>query len=256
MRDNCPACGSSTGLGEVICFKCGYRNSYNISGIFSEEVTNRTKQVLRVRSDIVLAPAKFSYKALEWLYKSCIYDEIISKQGIGYCTGIDKVFIPSFNGGQQLMFYQLRSLVDDDKNKYITYGSTASYTVKYVDHPESKTLLFCEDHLSAIRLRRFYNVVCLSGTSIKYSVIKGLLSEFDVFIFWLDPDQPGREALYKNLGRLKWNSGSSNVERMFLDKPIIEHKFYKVDYKKVLKDPKFYLDHEIQNIINTQAISI
>lgn len=113
--------------------------------------------------------------------------------------------------------------------------------------------MIVEDHLSAIRVRRHFNVLCLSGTTLSHKVIHQILDDFSIFIFWLDADEPGQKATYKNLARLKWNSSAYNVECMFLDREITEHQYLKVDHHSVTKDPKKYLDYEIINILTNQV---
>ncbi len=255
MRDLCPSCSSPTALGMIVCFKCGYVNTFNTTpGYFGGHALNERKQVMQLRDDIILAPRNFTPKSLAFLYKCGIYDHIIIRQRLAYCPDINKLLIPAFKNND-LMFYQLRKLDDNDDAKYTTHGSTYNNTIIYDDH-ENKTLVLCEDHLSAMRIRGFYNVNALSGTSLKFSTILSLLDHYDNFIFWLDPDQPGREALYKNLSKLKWNSAKYNTKRMFLDKKIIDYKFSKVNYNKITRDPKLYLDNEIVQILENEVLPL
>lgn len=253
-RVSCPSCGSSTGLGDIHCFKCGYINKYKATPGYFTEYVKRTEQVLKLRDNIVLAPNRFAPKALEWLYKASIYDETIVKQRIAYCPDINKVLVPAFKD-EVLKFYQLRSLKDEDKAKYVTYGSCSNYKILYNDHDNTR-LVITEDHLSGMRIRPYENVACLSGTTLSYSFIETLLDNYDEFIFWLDPDKPGIDALNKNANRLKWYSSKYNVRRMFTRKKPIEYRFYKVNYKEIVLDPKYYLNNEIVNILKNKVVKL
>jgi len=249
-RSICPSCSSSTALGDVHCFKCGYVNTQYAAtpGFFSNGVGSRSK-VLQLRDDIVLKPSEFPPEALMWLYKACIYDSVIVQQRIAYCTDVHKVLIPAFNSRDGLMFYQLRKLGDEkDGDKYTSYGKMSSYTINYHDHEEN-LLLIVEDHLSAIRLRKYFNVCALSGTSLKWDAAVQIVRDYTDVIFWLDPDQPGREAMYKVFNKLKYHSAKHSSKLLFTGNAAPGYNFHRVDYSRAKKDPKFYLDNEIKNII-------
>lgn len=256
-REQCPSCGSSTGLGEIHCFKCGYvQTQYRTTpGFFSDNVKN--SQILALRDDIILAPKKFPPSALLWLYKSCIYDPVIISQKIAYCEDIHKVLIPAFNKLHDLMFYQLRSLdLEKDPNKYVSYGKMSSYTILYRDFPDDNLLIIVEDHLSAIRLRKYFNVCALSGTSINWDTCLQLIKNYSKIVFWLDPDLPGREAMYKLFNRLTYHSSKHAIKQMFTGQMVQEYDFKRVDFKAISEDPKTYLDHEIKNIIKNKVVEI
>jgi hypothetical protein len=100
------------------------------------------------------------------------------------------------------------------------------------------------------------NVLSLSGTTVSLDVISKILTQYDSFIFWLDPDEPGRAALHKNHVRLNWHANKANIKRMFLNKTPIEYKFSKVDYNIIVHDPKCYYDHEIKDILKNKVVSL
>lgn len=259
-RSDCPACGSSTALGEVHCFKCGYINTlYRMTpGFFGDQETR--SQVIKLRDDIILRPAQFTPAALMWLYQACIYDPIIVSQKIAYCKDINKVLIPAFSEKDELMFYQLRKLDSEkDGDKYISYGKMSSYTINYNDHDEN-LLLIVEDHLSAIRLRKHFNVCALSGTSINWATCLQIVKRYTNIVFWLDPDQPGREAMYKLFSKLKYHSNKHATKLMFMGSLIgtvnHDYDFRRINPNTVIKDPKFYLDHEIKNIVKQEVIPL
>lgn len=257
-RELCPSCGSSTGLGEKICFKCGYFNAeYNIShSMFSDRIyTSKRNSILELEDDVMFSVNQFSPQALAWLYKYSIYDNIISKQMIGYCKNTNKVLIPAFDQNNTLQFYQLRAL-NPNEIKYLTYGNTANYTIHYADHKDSDTIIICEDHLSTIRVREFENVMCLSGTTLKNSAIENILENYTNVVFWLDADKPGRDAMFKNYNRLIKASDSVNRKGLFSNLKFRTYTFSHIDYKTIAKDPKEYLNSEIEYIIQDKRVPL
>lgn len=244
----CPSCGSRTALGELHCFKCGYitRNG-KISGLFSTQNASERKQVLQLREEVVLSPNNFSPKALAWLYKAGVYDNVIVKQMIAYCPDIDKVLIPAFCN-MKLMFYQLRSLDPSRKDKYLTYGEMSAWVIHYFDHV-SDSVFIVEDHLSAIRLRPHFNVVSLQGTNLTEVARKLLLSNFKTLVLWLDPDVPGQRATKKIMQTLHYYIHRTTIQAMFMAKPVINYNVYAVDCTVFNKDPKCYRDFELKKVV-------
>jgi hypothetical protein len=255
-RAVCPKCGSMSALGDYHCFKCSYTpHNYQYNPLYVGEAI-KEKEILTIRDDLILKPQQFPPKALEWLYKSCIYDNIIIKQKIGYCTDINRVFIPAFDIFNTIHFYQLRSLDHSLGNtiRYITKGRSSDYLIHYQDHNQSNTVIICEDHLSAIRLRQHDNVVALSGTSLSHTNCRDLAQMYSRFIFWLDPDEPGRQAFYKNLKRLKWHCNKEEITSLYTSNNRKKYRFFRVDYDKITEDPKSILDSRIKNILNKELI--
>ncbi len=254
-RAECPSCGSSTALGTVHCFKCGRINiQYSMTPGFFTDYEAKT-QVLKLRDDLVLKPSQFSPTALHWLYTSCVYDDTIVKQRIGYCTSIDKVLIPAFCE-QELMFYQLRSLVEGDKLKYITYGKMMDWPLHYCDHKYEDKVIIVEDHISAIRLREHYNVLALNGTNINFKHLQYLCRYFNNFVFWLDADAPGQTATYKCARKLQQYYSSCAQQRLFLGTQVANFSFTKVNNTVVTEDPKMYINSTIKSIIENEVTSI
>lgn len=254
-RALCPKCGSSTAMGSFVCFKCHYTpTNYLYNPAYLGE-TLKEKEVLALRDDVILDPKKFPPKALEWLYKACIYDDVITKQKIGYCTGNNRVLIPAFDLLGTLHFYQLRSLEHDIGNniKYITQGKSSDYLIHYQDY-NSDTVVIVEDHLSAIRLRKHGNVAALSGSSLSNKACADLAQMYTTFIFWLDPDEPGIEAFYKNHKKLKWYCDKEYIKSLWIKNNPEKYRFYRINYDRITEDPKHILDSRIANILKNEVI--
>lgn len=270
-RDICPRCNSMTALGDIKCFKCGYMQQLFSSGMFNNPITAALD--LYLPDEIIFNPTRMSPMALQWLAKAYVFNDIILKQSIGYCPTLDKVFLPALDSDAVLHFYQLRSLDPkvSDKYKYLTYGRTSQYLIHYNDHstinynfPQTKPnhLLICEDHLSAIRLRKFGNVVALSGTTLSYKNALMLVQKYDSFTFWLDSDadkqpgkRPGRQALYKNIALLQKIADKYNTRRLFSGLDAHDYSFSHINYDTIIEDPKGIRDSRIANILTTEIIN-
>lgn len=252
MRDSCPKCGSHTALGDYHCFKCGYQQQrFSSSRDYGPVDTD-----LSLPEEIIYNPNNFHHDAIIWLAKAHIFNNTIIEQGIGYCPGIHKVFIPAYNRTGILKFYQLRALDPSTlaKYKYLTYGKSSEYMITYDDHKISDSIVIVEDHLSAIRVRKFSNVCALSGTYLSTENCTSLVRTYSNFIFWLDPDQPGRQAMFKNLKRLRYQSDKSAITSLFTGRSTLDYSFYHIDYDKIIKDPKCFRDSEIENILSNEVI--
>lgn len=252
-----------TALGNIKCFKCGYVQVSFSSGMFNNPISSGLD--LYLPPDIVFNPNAMAPMALQWLAKGYIFNDIIIKQFIGYCPSIAKVFLPAIDKNAVLHFYQLRSLDPKvlDKYKYLTYGKTSDYLIHYKDHKESTMVIICEDHLSAIRLRKFNNVIALSGTCLSYKNARQLVQEYNNFIFWLDSDadkeagkRPGRQALYKNLKVLHNAADNYTTRSLFSGTNVKDYSFYHVNYDSIIEDPKGIRDSRIANILTNEVIHV
>lgn len=251
-RDNCPKCGSHTALGDYRCFKCGYQQQR----FTSNRDYGPGDTELPMPEEIIYNPNKFHYDALIWLAKAHVFNNMIIEQGIGYCPGIHKVFIPAYSSTGILQFYQLRALDPNilDKYKYLTYGRSSEYLIMYEDQTNSTQIIIVEDHLSAMRVRKFGNACALSGTFLSPANCRKLVYKYRTFVFWLDPDQPGRQAMFKNLKRLRHYADKFAVKCLFTSTFEPKYSFYNVDYGKITEDPKYFRDSDIAKILTSEVI--
>lgn len=250
-RDLCPKCGSSTALGDYRCFKCGYsqRRYTNFA------LLQPTDTEIELPDEILFNPNNFHPDAIEWLSKAYVFNDMIIEQGIGYCPNIHKVFLPAYDSSAILRFYQLRALKHvDAKIKYLTYGKSSDYLIHYVNQTKPHQLVIVEDHLSAMRLRDHANVVALSGTFLSPDNCTSLVRTYSEFIFWLDPDLPGRQAREKNCKRLKKYGEQYMVEQLFTGHNTSDYRFQYVNHAKIGLDPKYYRDSEIPNILTHEVL--
>lgn len=262
-RDICPSCGSHTALGDQQCFKCGYRQHkyvFSYKDMTTSTDANGRTIALNARiqclSELEYNPNRFHPDALEWLNKSYIFNGTITKQHIAYVPKSHQVYIPALDKDGAVRFYQVRNLtVNEEKPKYLTYGKSSDYLIHYKDHPKKKEIVIVEDHLSAIRLREHTNVVALSGTHLSKSNIELLLKQYNSFIFWLDPDLPGKKALFKNLKILQESIDTYTCKMIFSASPIPDYHLGYIDYTKIQVDPKCIRSSRIVNILKNEVLT-
>ena len=237
----CPKCGSSTALGDYRCFKCGYiQAQFTTKELYLKPPTTE----LVLPDKIELNPHKFHIDALKWLGKSYVFNEIIIKQGIGYVPDTHRVFIPYYKN-RELQFYQTRNL-QQWGIKYITGGKSRAF--EYRDH-KTDTVYIVEDHLSAMRLRKHCNVICLSSTSMNSDLCSSILDRYTKVVFWLDPDRPGRLATFKNIKLMKNIYRKRQIKQLFSSGEEKECSVLYVNYAKLTSDPKYYSDTDIGDIL-------
>lgn len=250
-REACPKCSSSTALGSYKCFKCGY----TMQSHSTQQYTAPRSSILPIPEGLILNPHRFHSDAIAWLARAHIYNATIVAQGIGYCPSTHKVFIPAYDRGGDLRFYQLRALDTKvaEQYKYITYGKSSEYLIHYEDHKTHDLLVLVEDHLSAIRLRKYANVVCLSGTHLKSVYISGMLERYTKYILWLDPDEAGLSAMQKTIKSLKYYANLHNRKLLFSGQEEVLYSFYCVNYDKIKEDPKKLTNTRISDIITNKG---
>ncbi len=255
-RTICPFCHSSTGFGSNICFKCGVIHTTDgklTPGFLTDAVALR--EVIKLREDLILDVKKFPARALSWLYKNGIYDDVIQRQRIGYCSEANRVLVPAFDANGVLHFYQMRHIEHELGNeiKYYSKGKLNMFTIHYHDFTNN-TVVIVEDHISAIRLRKHGNVVALSGTKLKNEFCKELARKYSKFIFWLDSDKPGQDGTYSNFIKLKYYCNQESLHSLFKTNICKTYSFNKVKCDIIAKDPKCYLDSEIESILKHEVI--
>lgn len=252
-RQPCPRCASSTGYGEVLCFRCSFRHGrFNRSYVFESLGVQEDKQEhLKVPSETIFEPHLFHIDALRWLYKYGVYKSLIVKHKIGYLPGWHRVFLPVFDDEGNLRFYQLRSLTSEDNIKYLTFGQVnQQWGLTRNSRIRNRRLIIVEDRVSSIRVSEHGNALALHGTSLDNRLVEGLVKDYDEFVMWLDPDRPGLQAKNKVIEQLSTeiqNNAATNYWRQIItmDDKVINT----VNQRTIDKDPKCYTDYEIDYIL-------
>ncbi len=245
MRNQCPNCASLTALGEIKCFKCGYRHKTNDKTWFNVPSSNDATVVLP--ETLTFSYNKFHPEAIEWLSKSYIFDRLVDKHHIGYDNAAHAIFLPAIKDNK-IMFYQMRYLYKSAPVKYKTFGKTSTHTISYNNFANPQVVIV-EDMLSAIRVGEVANVICLSGTGLTKTT-QQLLAKYDVYIFWLDPDTPGQQATYKIYNTLNKLNRKDEVKSVYLDRLTASKAYYKINHQVVTMDPKHYPQSYIKDVLN------
>lgn len=171
----CHHCGKSGAI-----FKDGFRSLEAIKKITKHTTSSAT--TYSVPSDYECDTLRWPSKARAWIYQYGITDEEIKRYGIGYSDRNRRVVLPAWEDGE-LLGYQLRRIHDDDTGpKYTTYWNKKNYVWKDLTSP-SDVLVLCEDILSAIKLRRFYNSLAMLTTSLSIENYKYLLPFKTILVF-------------------------------------------------------------------------
>lgn len=248
-RPPCHRCGSLTARGDVKCFKCGtFTTSYKRTPGYGFGGTNN--DINPLQHNVTYNLNMFNPKILEWLIVDCgLIPTQIRDQRLGYVSDKNALFIPALEHDNELRFYQIRYFNEESKIKYATFGNTSQYFIAYYDHPTDNKVVVVEDHVSAIRIRKQYNVVCLSGTTFSHDVVRYLIKQYLQIVIWLDSDAPGQKAVSKGVRRLLKASDKSAVESAFICHRTTEHIIYIVDPTQYTLDPKKYIDDTIQSAI-------
>jgi len=116
-----------------------------------------------------------------------------------------KVALTLYNPEQQPIGWQIRNLKAEPK--YITYyNSSSSKGDASWFHTSGKTLVVCEDYLSAYRVHKNTGLssVALLRTTISDRTLAQIYElEFDTVCIWLDPDEAGMEGTTKAFKKLQ-----------------------------------------------------
>lgn len=170
-------------------------------------------------------------EGLLWLFSYDITLEEIEKFKIGYSSYYTAIIFPIFDNGK-LVYWQGRHL------QFLT-GQPKYYNPPKVTHPtiffpsqnwaKDYILIIVEDIISAIKVSRSYNVICLLGTNLHKNYISVTIPYPKIYI-WLDADAINKAQNMKKRLEL---FNSSNIS--IINTP---------------KDPKCYSDKEIQRFMN------
>ena len=161
-----------------------------------------------------------------WLYKAGLSNEAILRTGIYYHPGMDRVVLPVLDW-EKVLYWQARGF-DKDRPKYLN--------PKVDDKPValfkgiSTEIVVTEDLLSAIRVNGAgFSSACILGTNLSDSQATSLKKWGGAYV-WLDPDDAGRKASRKITHQLEMMG-------------------FWVEEVKTRKDPKYYSDQEIREIL-------
>ncbi len=241
----CPFCQNGTNtpcfatyVDGYHCYTCGKHKSAS-----EKHYAFRTLKPIQKQLNLpqlIENPCKFSISVLQWLYKYFIYEGDIQRHNIYYVPPIEGYEESIVFGNKELTFWQRRFF---PSKKFITRGDKTQVFV-LPSLITSNKIILVEDIISAIRVSKYANVICLFGTHMNYLCRKFLeKSIYNIFI-WLDPDKPGQDASNIMLNILTKSLGTYTRYRAFA---VREQRTIKI--LNTEKQPKDYCDQELKLIV-------
>lgn len=193
---SCPFCGGgvrtpcfATYTDGYKCFSCGVSKTDNKHTFaFRVQALNNNSRV-KVPFDHSANPKDWPVHVLQWLAKYYIYDYDQLRRFIYVPLNNSLVF--TIIEHNELKFTQERFL---ETKSFKTNGvKSDGQIILQCEKGTSKTLVFVEDYVSAVRVQRFADVVCLFGTSLMNVDFKSMMQYNDIIV-WLDSDEAGQKA--------------------------------------------------------------
>lgn len=248
----CPSCGGGHKSKPFCvyenghhCFSCGFTKTFDrgFSVVTNSNNTTTIKSLVELPS-MSRVLTEFSLEAQEWLVKYNITQDVLNEYGIGYTDDNCLVFLNKQKN--EIVGYQKRNML----KRFIT--TEGPKLPMLLAENISDSIILVEDYISAVRLTKHTNVLCLWGTKITYEKLLEVFIDYDNVLVWLDNDEEkeinsGQEAAKKiiNIGEYIINTLS-------------QRRGFSLNTKRVLnvittEDPKFYTDTEIRQIIKDAA---
>lgn len=187
----CPSCGSRDNRAEYddgssYCFGCG--SSSRRTRLPQTNQESDEGEYVTLPKD---ATTDFPPHCYQWLTKDGLDLPTILKAGIKYSPSKDQALFPYYDRQGQLALVQARNF-RKGAPKYFNIGNKEDVYPIY-GNLDSKTLVLCEDTLSAIKIGMVSKGMSLLGTSISATKLAVLGRKHQKIVVWLDRDK-WREA--------------------------------------------------------------
>lgn len=236
----CPECrkkgkdrhGDNLGVysdGSEYCWSCGYSNSGSVIRKTSDSlssVPSRPTSTVRLPADV---DASLPEKAWNFIGQFALTELDVIKNNILWSENEQRLCFPIFDDVGVLLAWLGRYLGDQDKPKWLSYGSLNE--ILHILGPKSSTsCVLVEDLISAIRVSNTgIPVNCLFGSHVSPDRLKRLknLGFVNIFI-WLDKDKQIESLKFTNRARQM----GLNAKCIITD-----------------RDPKLYCSQDIKNIL-------
>ncbi len=240
----CPSCGG----GHKSKPFCVYDNGYHCFACNTGKYADRAFSIRpRLVNNIPEFPeytsnlSEYKLEALEWLTKYNITEYLIHKHSIHSCVDDGSLLFLNIQG-DTIRGYQRRDAV----TRLIT---TQGEKIPMLFESNEDVLVLVEDYISAIRVSKFCDTLCLWGIKIAYDELYAKFKQYDKILVWLDndtekPTNSGQKAAAKIIKNAKSIIRSINYRKGFTTN--------NKQIKNIVsaQDPKYYLDHEIQKFLD------
>ena len=167
--------------GHGYCFYC----SFYEKGNFVKMMDNRSERqgLMPIPRD---ATTTVTGAGMDWLRKyeltrvDTLYHNIMWSEAT-------KLLIFPFYADEVLLAWQARDFKDNPKTKWFSQGNLRELFCILGNHPEREVVLV-EDIVSAIKVSRYKNALCLFGSSPPDDVLARIKTFYDKAYVWLDAD--------------------------------------------------------------------
>jgi hypothetical protein len=187
--DQCPQChiiGRRKTLaryedGHAYCFYCSYyeKGSY-VKSMTSQSERDGFSPIPKDATTTVIGPG------MEWLRKYELTRLDVLYHGIMWSESTKLLIFP-FKIDDVLLGWQARDFKPDAKSKWFSQGNLRDIFHVLGKH-EDRVVVLVEDIISAIKVSRFKNSLCLFGSSPPDDVLARIKTFYDRAYVWLDAD--------------------------------------------------------------------
>lgn len=229
-HEACPRCGSRDNLGRyddgsAFCFGCHYTERADKSPFVGQRDEQDETEVLRPKFPDDAVPT-LGIAAWDWLSKYGITGVDAIKSQLRWSPYWEQLLIPLFSGGE-ICCIQAKNFNPKraSKAKYYNIGDKSLSTTVY---GTGKVLVLTEDVVSSLRVGHTTAAMPLLGTHIAINRLAALKRVYQTLVVWLDED--------------KWREAREIADAASL---------LGFNARSILtpKDPKEYLDEEIQEFL-------
>lgn len=227
-HEPCPKCGSRDNLGvwndgHKYCFGCGHHVPPP-GRIFVPEIPHAPSARVELPEDVSML---FPQHVDDWITRYITIREAMENNFLW--SGSNQLLImPVVGEDKDILMWQGRSF-DPTRPKYVTKGSSKDVLDLHCKNVASEMVVLVEDKLSAIKVGRHFNTICLYGSVIHEDIIPRIYKRFKVLTIWLD-----------------WDKMKEAYEYQMDFSPF----FDEINVINSRQDPKAYDNHEILKKVN------
>lgn len=190
-HEPCPECGSKDNLGvwddgHKYCFGCGHYEHSVIKLLPQKKTPPKDSGGVLMPPD---ASRTIPQKADEWLQKYGITAKERSEFNFMWSQRSQLLIMPVYDMDGKCLLWQGRYFGDVPNHpKYLTRGQPAN-VLDFIGSHTTDAVVLVEDKISAIKVGRHFNTVCLYGSHVSTTMLSRLSKISKHLILWLDSDK-------------------------------------------------------------------
>lgn len=225
------------------CYRCGGWGSHAGRMAAVSSLARRLRSAhtiipreVKLPSDMSMDFKSFPVRVRSYLSKCGVSAAELSAYGIGWSEKWERLILPLYRGSD-VEGFQARYFGDEtDQPKYITrYKNSGDF---YQNFParsatDDGLCVIVEDMLSAVRVAKQFNAVCLYGTEMSDKCLDLVVNSYERAIIWTDYDN--------YVVRKKGTAMRRRLTSLGIDAKILMS----------VTDPKHYTDEEIMGYVST-----